>query len=183
MRQCVGGVPRGFCIDTARIWQFFWPHLEQRNRFSTPWRVVSHPQICARRLGYVERSCPQPLQRMTNRYCPNSSDSRSTLKSPPMGRTVYNHRLLIPLHLAPTPRHRHTFNSMYGLEKEFPFCCNPDCALYVRAGDPGVVGSGNWAEFSDGRIVGHGIYSGVYLCDPCGQHWQPVLTFSVETDS
>ena len=66
---------------------------------------------------------------------------------------------------------------MIGLEKEFPFCSNPDCVLYVRAGDPGVVGSGNWAEFPDGRIVGRSIYSGVYLCDLCGREWRPVLTF------
>jgi hypothetical protein len=33
---------------------------------------------------------------------------------------------------------------MNGLEKEFPFCSNPDCELYLRAGDRGVVGSGNW---------------------------------------
>jgi len=29
---------------------------------------------------------------------------------------------------------------MNGLEKEFPFCSNPNCELCVRAGDPGVVG-------------------------------------------
>jgi hypothetical protein len=57
---------------------------------------------------------------------------------------------------------------MNGLEKEFPFCSNPDCELYVRAGDPGVMGSGNWAELPNGRIVGRSIYSGVYLCDRCG---------------
>jgi hypothetical protein len=27
----------------------------------------------------------------------------------------------------------------------------------------------------DGRIVGRSIYSGVYLCDPCGREWHPVL--------
>jgi hypothetical protein len=27
----------------------------------------------------------------------------------------------------------------------------------------------------DGRIVGRSIYSGVYLCDPCGREWRPVL--------
>jgi hypothetical protein len=64
---------------------------------------------------------------------------------------------------------------MNGLEKEFPFCSNPDCALYVRAGDPGVMGSGNWAELPDGRIVGRSICGGVYLCDLCGREWHPVL--------
>ena len=64
---------------------------------------------------------------------------------------------------------------MNGLEKEFPFCSNPDCELYVRAGDPGVVGAGNWAQLPDRRIVGRSIYSGVYLCDDCGREWLPVL--------
>jgi hypothetical protein len=64
---------------------------------------------------------------------------------------------------------------MIELEKEYPFCSNPDCHLYVRAGDPGVSGSGNWAELPDGRIVGRSIHSGVYLCDVCGSEWRPVL--------
>jgi hypothetical protein len=64
---------------------------------------------------------------------------------------------------------------MNGLEKEFPFCSNPDCELYVRAGDPGVMGSGNWAQLPDGRIVGRSIYGGVYLFDVCGREWRPVL--------
>jgi hypothetical protein len=68
---------------------------------------------------------------------------------------------------------------MNGLEKEFPFCSNPDCVLYVRAGDPGVKGSGNWVELSDGRVVGRSIYSGVYLCDFCGSEWRPVPTFGL----
>jgi hypothetical protein len=68
---------------------------------------------------------------------------------------------------------------MLGLEKEFPFCSNPDCVLYLRAGDPGVVGCGNWAEFPDGRVVGRSIYSGIYLCDLCGREWRPVPTFGV----
>ena len=41
-----------------------------------------------------------------------------------------------------------------GSKKELPFCSNPDCELYVSAGDPGVVGFGNWAQLPDGRIVG-----------------------------
>jgi hypothetical protein len=71
-------------------------------------------------------------------------------------------------------------NLMTGLEKEFPFCSNPDCVLYVRAGDRGVRGSGNWAQLPDGRIVGRSIYSGVYLCDPCGREWLPVLAIRSE---
>jgi hypothetical protein len=71
---------------------------------------------------------------------------------------------------------------MIGLEKEYPFCSNPDCQLYVRAGDPGVIGSGNWAEFTDGRIVGRSIYSGLYLCDVCGREWHPVEAFRLVGD-
>jgi hypothetical protein len=44
-------------------------------------------------------------------------------------------------------------------------------------GDAHVMGKGNWAQLSDGRIVGRGIYWGVYLCDPCGQIWRPVVEF------
>jgi hypothetical protein len=68
---------------------------------------------------------------------------------------------------------------MNGLEKEFPFCSNPDCELYVRTGDPGVIGYGNWARLSDGTIVGRDIYSGVFLCDRCGREWRAVPTFEV----
>jgi hypothetical protein len=55
-----------------------------------------------------------------------------------------------------------------------PFCSNPDCVLYIRAGDPGVVGYGNWAELSGGILMGRGIYHGLYLCDLCGRTLQPV---------
>jgi len=71
--------------------------------------------------------------------------------------------------------------TMIGLEKAFPFCANPDCVLYVRAGDPGVIGSGNWAELADGRIVGRGLHNGVYLCDGCAREWRSVPTFSTAT--
>ena len=69
---------------------------------------------------------------------------------------------------------------MQGLEKEYPFCCNPDCVLYVRVGDPEVQGSGNWAELPGGIVVGRGIYSGISLCDLCGRTWRPVLAFRVD---
>ena len=49
-----------------------------------------------------------------------------------------------------------------------PFCANPDCALHVRAGDPGVEGFGNWAVLPSGLQVGRGCYGGRYLCDFCG---------------
>ena len=89
-----------------------------------------------------------------------------------MRATVYIHRSNLPaLFLSP-----HEANPMNGLEKEFPFCSNPACELYVRAGDPGVLGAGNWAVLPDGRIVGRSIYCGVYLCDPCGREWRPVST-------
>jgi hypothetical protein len=49
------------------------------------------------------------------------------------------------------------------VEKEFPFCSNPDCVLYVRAGDPGVLGSGNWAELP---TVGSWVAASIaaYIC-------------------
>jgi hypothetical protein len=49
------------------------------------------------------------------------------------------------------------------------FCENPDCLLHVRAGDPGVMGQGNWAELPDGRWAGRGRYLGRMLCDFCGR--------------
>ncbi len=52
-------------------------------------------------------------------------------------------------------------------ELDLPFCANPDCALHVRAGDPGVQGSGSWAQLADGRIIGRSSYCGVFLCDTC----------------
>jgi hypothetical protein len=65
-------------------------------------------------------------------------------------------------------------NQVQWAPKEHPFCGNPDCVLYVRAGDPGVVGSGNWATLSDGRVIGRSLYGGILLCDSCGKEWLPV---------
>jgi len=67
---------------------------------------------------------------------------------------------------------------MTRLEADLPFCSNPDCRLHVHAGNPGVIGVGNWAQFADGTVVGRGIYYGVYLCDPCGRAWHAVQAFS-----
>jgi hypothetical protein len=69
---------------------------------------------------------------------------------------------------------------MIGIEKEFPFCSNPDCILCVRAGDPGVIGSGNWAQLPDGRFLGRSLQGGAYLCDLCVREWRPVPTFQSE---
>ena len=63
---------------------------------------------------------------------------------------------------------------MNRLEADLPFCSNPDCILHVHAGDPGVIGIGNWAKLADGTLIGRGIYYGLYLCDPCGHAWQRV---------
>jgi hypothetical protein len=65
---------------------------------------------------------------------------------------------------------------MDGLEKGFPFCSNPDCELHVYVGQPGVIGSGNWAQTADGRMTGRGIHYGLYLCDACAREWRPVTT-------
>jgi hypothetical protein len=59
---------------------------------------------------------------------------------------------------------------LFGFESSYPFCANPDCELHVQAGDEGVNGSGNWAAMPDGRIIGRGIYYGVFLCDLCGKN-------------
>ena len=40
------------------------------------------------------------------------------------------------------------------------FCSNPECVLHVRAGDPGVCGTGEWALRSDGVLTSRGIYGG-----------------------
>jgi hypothetical protein len=62
-------------------------------------------------------------------------------------------------------------------EKEPPFCGNPGCVLYVRAGDPGVCGTGNWAQLGDGRIIGRVLCGGIYLCDACACEWLAVAVF------
>ena len=56
---------------------------------------------------------------------------------------------------------------MHLFELDFPFCANPRCELHVRAGNPGVHGFGNWAQLSDGRIVGRSFYRDGFLCDTC----------------
>ncbi len=47
------------------------------------------------------------------------------------------------------------------------FCANAGCVLHVRPGDPNVRGSGNWARFTDGRIVGRRRVESTMLCDLC----------------
>jgi hypothetical protein len=44
------------------------------------------------------------------------------------------------------------------------------------------MGSGNWAQLLNGRIVGRSIYSGVCLCDVCGRDWQAVPTLGTSID-
>jgi hypothetical protein len=53
------------------------------------------------------------------------------------------------------------------VETSQPFCANSLCPLHVCVGDPGVEGTGNWAEL-DGHLIGRGRYDGRMLCDPCG---------------
>ena len=62
-------------------------------------------------------------------------------------------------------------------EREPPFCGNPECLLYVRAGDKGVVGTGNWAVLADGRVIGRVLCGGIYLCDTCSREWFAVPEF------
>ena len=48
------------------------------------------------------------------------------------------------------------------------FCGNPVCALHVRAGDPGVRGSGEWATLGNGITVTRSVCSdGTMICDLC----------------
>jgi hypothetical protein len=47
------------------------------------------------------------------------------------------------------------------------FCANPDCALHVRIGDPGVAGEGNWMVLPDGRTYGRLRRGAEVLCDAC----------------
>ncbi len=58
---------------------------------------------------------------------------------------------------------------MHVFELDLPFCANPHCELHVRAGDPGVRGSGNWAQLADGRIIGRSGHGGVFFCDSCAR--------------
>lgn len=57
----------------------------------------------------------------------------------------------------------------HAFETDYPFCGNVRCELHVRAGDTGVQGIGNWARLPDGRIIGRGVYDGIFLCDSCGR--------------
>jgi hypothetical protein len=47
------------------------------------------------------------------------------------------------------------------------FCANTGCVLHVRPGDLNVHGSGNWAEFEDGTIIGRRRVESTMLCDRC----------------
>jgi hypothetical protein len=47
------------------------------------------------------------------------------------------------------------------------FCANTGCVLHVRPGDPNVHGSGNWAQFEDGTIIGRRRVESIMLCDRC----------------
>lgn len=66
---------------------------------------------------------------------------------------------------------------MRRFELDSPFCSNPDCELHVRAGMPGVIGRGSWAQLKDGRIIGRNTYCGVFLCDRCLRDWSAVAAF------
>jgi hypothetical protein len=47
------------------------------------------------------------------------------------------------------------------------FCANTGCVLHVRPGDSNVRGSGNWAQFEDGTIIGRRRVESTMLCDRC----------------
>jgi hypothetical protein len=49
------------------------------------------------------------------------------------------------------------------------FCANPSCELHLHPGSPKVRGRGNWAQRSDGILVGRSRYADRIYCDLCGQ--------------
>ncbi len=112
-------------------------------------------------------------------YWPNSSESRVTLNLPRIRGTVYNTSYAKPYFSQAFICRRRICYVMMGRQQDDPFCSNPACVLYVRSGDPGVVGSGNWAELSDGSIIGRGIYYGLYLCDRCHHALAPVVAVEI----
>jgi hypothetical protein len=59
--------------------------------------------------------------------------------------------------------------AIHAFETDYPFCSNLRCALHVRADDTTVHGVGNWARMPDERMIGRGLYNGIFLCDPCGR--------------
>jgi hypothetical protein len=57
------------------------PHLLQRSRRVTSSSLASQPQTLASDLGSIRRSCPQAAHFKISSYCPNSSESFSTLNA------------------------------------------------------------------------------------------------------
>lgn len=53
------------------------------------------------------------------------------------------------------------------MEHDSFFCANIGCNLHVRPGDPNVHGSGNWARFEDGTLLGRRRVDSTMLCDRC----------------
>ncbi len=50
------------------------------------------------------------------------------------------------------------------------FCATENCLLHVRAGDPGVHGSGEWARLGNALIVSRSLRDdGALICDLCRQ--------------
>jgi hypothetical protein len=95
------------------------------------------------------------------RAIPSMSSSQSLFSD-----TVYNYSYRS---IRPEPQFLKSTLEMHTFESDYPFCSNLRCELHVRAGDTGVDGFGNWAHLPNGRIVGRGLYNGVFLCDLCGR--------------
>jgi hypothetical protein len=64
------------------------PHLLQRSRRVTSSSLASQPQTFASDLGSIRRSCPQAAHFKISSYCPNSSESFSTLNPRRILRTL-----------------------------------------------------------------------------------------------
>ena len=54
------------------------------------------------------------------------------------------------------------------------FCANARCVLHVRAGDPGVLGAGEWAVRPDGVVTSRRLAGGRIVCDVCAGEAQRV---------
>lgn len=61
----------------------------------------------------------------------------------------------------------HPMTESAPMEYDAMFCANTGCDLHVRPGDPNVHGSGNWAQFEDGTVIGRRRIESTMLCDRC----------------
>ncbi len=68
---------------------------------------------------------------------------------------------------------------MIGWPQDDPFFSSPDCVLYVRSGDPGVVGSGIGLNLPTASSSGGESTTASILYDLCGRALQPSVLVDV----